>query len=178
MGYEIMIYSLFALFIMIFIYFLKQPKVRVLVFNDDGTATIYKKGILEDKEKLGVKAIKKVWLKTNESRPLILKSIFGLSRLYLVNENNPAVLDYKPNGLRTKEINASELASFNDSHIIQDMFSAVNQKANFTLILIAFLAISAIVLGYIIFIAPNVIPKDACMALAHGAKTATNVMKP
>jgi|GEM_PF-6244460 len=147
---------------MLLFFVLYQPKIRLFIISKDGSCKIIKSNIEEDKDLVAWLPKKKAWFKTKTSKPFILKTWSGISKIYFVQETGNTVLSFEDNIFKKEDLSSDVLGSFSDSHIMRDMFSAMNEKINYRILIIAFLVIGAMVIGYMVFVAPNMVPKEMC----------------
>lgn len=166
----IIIITIIGAVVALLLKYITHPKTSIIITNDDHTARLVKNKIKIKDNALACKH--GVWLLTEKSTPLNVKSFWGTTSYYITSpdELHPKIVT--SNTVDTEAPNATTLKQFSDNTLMQQiLYYAKNEMINIKLILILFLIIGAVIAAYFVFVAPNMVPKDSVITIMNATAT-------
>jgi len=169
---------IFIMVILLFLFF-TNPQIILYEIEKDNTIKKIKGKIQVVGNYIYSRKFKKVWFIPEGYQPVVIKKLFGMSKVYYVSGVKPVALKIENNVFKAEPVSPYTLGVFYENKIISDLVKSAKAEAlNYKIILILVIALVGVIIAYFLFIAPNQVPKDAIPQLAGIVRNNASVVMP
>lgn len=145
---------------------------RLLIINPDHTGKLFTRNVQNDGKQLSIKG--NAWEVNDKTHKVVLDSWFGKSTLHIVSPQGIEPLRINANSIETQPIDPATFSKNTQNNLMRQILAnAKSDSLNTKVILILALGIVAVIVAYFVFVAPNMIPKDAAIQLSQAVANAT-----